>query len=218
MGEYEPNDSRDVTQKDGHAPGEPPRTGPREDATREKAKREQDSTKGNATPQQQQKSAQSQQQGGQSQSQSQSSGEGKSDADAGLWGKDAPRTANAPGNPDTQDMQAQPDGPAAGNQPQAIDNPVAAPSLDHDQYEVNQPQNMHQQDPAEERRKREQAEQQERKGSNGFGYGAEDGEEMADAPDASEDETKDEEVEAKEAEKRGYGGLSEAEEEAYDKR
>jgi hypothetical protein len=37
MGEYEPDDSRDVTQKDGHAPGEPPRTGVREDAARAKA-------------------------------------------------------------------------------------------------------------------------------------------------------------------------------------
>lgn len=34
MGEYEPNDSRNVTLKDGHAPGEPPRTGPREGQTR----------------------------------------------------------------------------------------------------------------------------------------------------------------------------------------
>ncbi len=37
MGEYEPDDSRDVTQVDHQAPGEPPRTGPREDAAREQA-------------------------------------------------------------------------------------------------------------------------------------------------------------------------------------
>ncbi len=37
MGEYEPTDSRDVTQSDHQAPGEPPRTGPREDAARERA-------------------------------------------------------------------------------------------------------------------------------------------------------------------------------------
>lgn len=43
MGEYEPRDSRDVTQVDHHAPGEPPRTGPREDAARDQA--QQDSRK-----------------------------------------------------------------------------------------------------------------------------------------------------------------------------
>ena len=34
MGELEPNDSRDVTLTDERAPGEPPRTGPREGETR----------------------------------------------------------------------------------------------------------------------------------------------------------------------------------------
>ena len=34
MGEYEPNDSRDVTQSTHRAPGEPARTGPQEAATR----------------------------------------------------------------------------------------------------------------------------------------------------------------------------------------
>jgi hypothetical protein len=34
MGEYEPRDSRNVTQKQNRAPGEPPRTGPREDQAR----------------------------------------------------------------------------------------------------------------------------------------------------------------------------------------
>ena len=34
MGEYEPNDSRNVTLKQNRAPGEPPRTGPREAETR----------------------------------------------------------------------------------------------------------------------------------------------------------------------------------------
>jgi len=34
MGEYEPNDSRNVTLRQDRAPGEPPRTGPREAATR----------------------------------------------------------------------------------------------------------------------------------------------------------------------------------------
>jgi hypothetical protein len=37
MGEYEPDDSRDVTLSDHQAPGEPPRTGPREDEARARA-------------------------------------------------------------------------------------------------------------------------------------------------------------------------------------
>lgn len=39
MGEYEPDDSRDVTLSDHQAPGEPPRTGPREDQARDRARR-----------------------------------------------------------------------------------------------------------------------------------------------------------------------------------
>jgi hypothetical protein len=35
MGEYEPEDSRDVTRSTHTAPGEPPRTGPREGETRQ---------------------------------------------------------------------------------------------------------------------------------------------------------------------------------------
>jgi hypothetical protein len=35
MGEYEPNDSRNVTRTQNRAPGEPPRTGPQEDETRQ---------------------------------------------------------------------------------------------------------------------------------------------------------------------------------------
>ena len=38
MGEYEPDDSRDVTQSPHQAPGEPPRTGPREDEATAMAK------------------------------------------------------------------------------------------------------------------------------------------------------------------------------------
>jgi hypothetical protein len=37
MGEYEPDDSRTVTQSTHQAPGEPARTGPREDEAREMA-------------------------------------------------------------------------------------------------------------------------------------------------------------------------------------
>lgn len=39
MGEYEPDDSRTVTQSPHRAPGEPPRTGPREDEARAEAQR-----------------------------------------------------------------------------------------------------------------------------------------------------------------------------------
>jgi hypothetical protein len=41
MGEYEPEDSRVVTQSTHTAPGEPERTGPREDAARRRAQEEQ---------------------------------------------------------------------------------------------------------------------------------------------------------------------------------
>jgi hypothetical protein len=39
MGEYEPHDSRNVTLEPRRAPGEPPRTGPREGETRRRDKR-----------------------------------------------------------------------------------------------------------------------------------------------------------------------------------
>ena len=40
MGEYEPHDSRNVTLKQERAPGEPPRTGPREGETRQQEQTE----------------------------------------------------------------------------------------------------------------------------------------------------------------------------------
>jgi len=221
MGEYEPNDSRKVTLEEGNVPGEPPRTGPREDEARRKAKQDED---GKAMPQPQQRAAQSQQQSGQSQSQSQSGATRpvQEQPEAGLWGEDAPRMARSftpgePGNPDTQDMQSEPGGPLAGNQKQAIDNPAGSATPEDDQYEVNQPQNMHQQDADHERRVREQASSQE--ADRGFGYGVDGDAEMQDAPDASEHETREahEGTEAREAEERGYGGGSEAKE-AYDAR
>jgi hypothetical protein len=43
MGEYEPDDSRIVTQVPAEAPGEPPRTGPREDQARAEAQRRDES-------------------------------------------------------------------------------------------------------------------------------------------------------------------------------
>jgi hypothetical protein len=48
MGEYEPNDSRKVTLEKSNVPGEPPRTGPREDEARRKAKHPKDK-KGSGT-------------------------------------------------------------------------------------------------------------------------------------------------------------------------
>lgn len=45
MGEYEPDDSRDVTLSDHQAPGEPPRTGPREDEARQQARQGSDAEK-----------------------------------------------------------------------------------------------------------------------------------------------------------------------------
>lgn len=62
MGEYEPDDSRDVTLKPNNVPGEPAPTGPREGETREK-------TPPTKTQPHQQQQAQSQSMGGMSQSQ-----------------------------------------------------------------------------------------------------------------------------------------------------
>jgi hypothetical protein len=175
----------------------------------------------------QNRGAQSQRQGaseaqGQTQSRSSSPAPAGTDqASSGLWGNDAPRmarplTGGEPGNPDAQDMQAQPGGPLAGNQPQAIDNPTGAATLKHDQYEVNQPQNMHKQGAELESRAREQASQQEDH-ERGFGYGADGDTEMRDAPDVSDDAA-DPSSGGPEAEQRGYGGMSEAEKKAYDQR
>ena len=148
MGEYEPDDSRKVTQADQRAPGEPPRTGPREEEARRKARRAEEKEgpiSGKPLPDQQQRARQSQTQGGQSQSQS--SAQGK---------RQATRTEK-PGNPDAQEMQAEPDGPLAGNQPQATDNPIGTAEPVYDQYELNHPQNMHRQAADHQRKAREQA-------------------------------------------------------------
>ena len=203
MGEYEPEDSRNVTQSDRRAPGEPPRTGPREDEARRKAERKKDADEAERMPGSQQKSqqqSQDQRQAGQSQSQS-------------------GRAQVQPGNPDRQNMQAEPGGAAAGNQPQAIDNRSGASAPQYDQYEVNQPQNMHQQNPDQEEKVRQQARVQD-DGDRGFGYGAEGGEEMRDAPDSSEHasesltDRKSEGGDAPGAELRGYGGRGEAAQQA----
>lgn len=49
------------------------------------------------------------------------------------------------------------EGPLAGDQPQAIDNPVGDPRPVYDQYEVNSPQNMHQDRIDRERRQQAEA-------------------------------------------------------------
>ncbi len=176
MGEYEPDDSRKVTLTDNRAPGEPPRTGPREDGVRKVAQARAG-----------QDVQQSQSQGGQSQSQSQSpfrdqaAGHG-SQAGAAAEGQS---WRAQPADPDQQAMQSEPGGPLAGNQRQAADEPTGASELSHDQYEVNQPQSMHRPSSEGDRLVREQAARQ-GEDIQGFGYGA-DSEEMADAPDASED-------------------------------
>ena len=46
MGEYEPEDSRKVTQSDRSAPGEPKRTGPREGETRKDEAKKRDVDRG----------------------------------------------------------------------------------------------------------------------------------------------------------------------------
>lgn len=51
MGEYEPDDSRTVTQSTHQAPGEPPRTGPREDEARAEAKPKEQQGVADAEPQ-----------------------------------------------------------------------------------------------------------------------------------------------------------------------
>ena len=102
MGEYEPDDSRNITQKDGPEPGGLKRTGPREDAQRAEAERREDkkgTREGKRMPEPKQRQRQSQ-----SQSQSQSQG-------------GAEREMNSP----------QPDGsPLAGIQPQATVSPAGA--------------------------------------------------------------------------------------------
>lgn len=194
MGEYEPNDSRNVTQNDGNTPGEPPRTGPREDAAREKAKKDekppeerQQQPSGGTAPGKQMK--QPQQKGRQFQSQSGSKSEspdaGSREAGVAQAGKEqmidegdpntqspgpttTPTTTGGPStHPSTEEQarsRAAPpgelnntieDGPLQGNQPQGIDIKTGDPRPDYDQYETNQPQNMHherEEDDAERRR------------------------------------------------------------------
>ncbi len=135
MGEYEPDDSRKVTLNPGDTPGEPPRTGPREDEARARAEDAEHKDRkpaatneavpaprdGKRLPQQQQKAQQSQSQNGQSQSQG---------------------TEKKPGG--TREINSkQPEGsPLAGNQPQGASGTPGDPRPHYDQYEVNQPSNI----------------------------------------------------------------------------
>ena len=193
MGEYEPDDSRDVTLKPGHEPGGIERTGPKEDKmSKDAQKRAQQTnprvTKGDQMRQQQQQGVQTQSQGSGSQSQSQT---GKEQAEL---------------EDEARDLNASPDGSLAGNQPQAGNTEGGEARPVYDQYEVNAPSAMQQPQQVGADQQREQAaaqkdqsgaENDERSGSGekGLGYGAEDGEEMADAPDVT---------------KRGYGDADKA--------
>ncbi|KLE34136.1 hypothetical protein [Aurantiacibacter luteus] len=104
-----------------------------------------------------------------------------------------------------EDLTPGPEPVQAGEGPLADDRDAGSPRPVYDQYEVNTPQTMHQ-DEATEAMKREQAgsndgaaggdargkpednpdgKARNADGSQGLGYGAEDGEEMADAPDVT---------------------------------
>lgn len=159
MGEYEPEDSRAVTLRDARAPGEPPRTGPREDQARRMA-----AGAG---------ASQRQVQGSQMRGQALSGGQAQ--ARAGAMAASAIR----PGDPDRQAMQAEPGGALAGNQPQAIDSPAGAARPQYDQYEVTHPQHMHRVAAEDERKIREQAAMQ-HDTVGGFDHGI-DGEETGEA-------------------------------------
>ncbi len=118
MGEYEPHDSRNVTLKQGDEPGGLKRTGPREDQARSKGEQaEREEKDDNTTDKHNKGKPMPEQQQRQKQSQSQSQGR-----------------ALHPEHPE--------DSALAGNQKQAIDNPVGAAEPQYDQYELNQPSNL----------------------------------------------------------------------------
>ena len=104
---------------------------------------------------------------------------------------------------EAKELNADPGGPLSGNQPQAGNLPGGEARPVWDQYEVNSPSAMQQPQQVGADRQREQAEaQKEQSGAEdderGFGYGAEDGEEMEEAPDASSQD------------ERGYGDADKA--------
>ena len=162
MGEYEPEDSRDVTLNPSTTPGEPPRTGPREGESRERNEkpvpRDQQP---DPTVRQGEQVQQPQQKGVQMQSQSQSQSQ------SGTAPKQSASESTGKGDGLNSDIES---GPLAGDQPQAIDNPVGDARPNYDQYELNSPETMHQ-DADEEARRRAQAEgQNDSSLANGLGY------------------------------------------------
>lgn len=149
MGEYEPEDSRDVTLTDGHAPGEPPRTGPREGETRRKPAKSAPprmqqpdvmATSGQKIDGVQQKGIQMR---GQSQKQSQTQSQ-KQDSAPASQGSAPQADARRADTPQSGEMNNDiEEGPLAGDQPQGIDNTPGSARPEYDQYELNSPQNMH---------------------------------------------------------------------------
>lgn len=215
MGEYEPNDSRNITLSNDNAPGEPPRTGPREGETRANSQSRGQGEQGvRAAPQpgsasneahggtgsaggvdplSNPQATQSQFQGGMAQTMGgmtqtlsginqpidSSSASHRSDDRAEQFGDAQPSPA-APSQ-----REAAPSETGAGAA-WAADFPPAAAEVASG-HATEHLQDMHEGDSEAERKRREQAAGQ---GSpdvpQGLGYGAEDGEEMADAPDATE--------------------------------
>ena len=130
---------------------------------------------------------QSTQQQSQSQSQAQSQGGAQGGSQADL-------------------SERQPQGDTGQGQPAAqagSTNASETAQAGDSQYEVNTPDRMPHDENQARRRQQAGAQSDHEPDRKGFGYGAQDGEEMADAPDASE---------------RGYGGASEEREEKLDDR
>lgn len=214
MGEYEPDDSRKVTLTPGGAPGEPPRTGPREAGARRQADdkpddQTDDQAHGRREPGQSGRMDQPRQQAAQSQNQ-RGGGQSQQQSQPGSGSENASK-ATAPGDPDRQEMQAEPGGPLAGDQPQAIDNPAGAARPSYDQYELNHPQNMHRQSAEHVANVREQAGRQEDAvaGERIREAGQSEGHPPAESRSADE-AAADDERPAPDAAHRGYGGRGEA--------
>ena len=215
MGEYEPNDSRSITLGNNHAPGEPPRTGPREGEARAQSHVEGEGEKGQRaaprlnlngepiedTPGQgsgNPQASQSQWQGGQVQSmggmsQSMSGSRDPLQQPSASHRSDArPEQLGEPQSSASAPTQRE-SGTAGGAGWAADFSPDQADAASG--HSAQHRQDMPETDPEAERTRREQAAGQgSQDAPQGLGYGAEDGEEMGDAPDATE---------------RGYGGAGE---------
>jgi hypothetical protein len=229
MGEYEPNDSRNITLSNDTAPGEPPRTGPREGEARAQSHVAGKSEKSESAaprlnlngepldengrpigeeqgqPPANPQASQSQWQGGQSQSMAgMSQSAGGSDQQTQEPSASHRSDARPQQLGDFQPSRSAPTQQEAGS----ADNAGWAADFPVDQAEAasghagQHRQEMPEEDPEAEHTRRQQAAGQ---GSpdapQGFGYGAEDGEEMSEAPDASD---------PSDPSHRGYGGAGEA--------